>query len=219
MGGQISIYKDGRTPRQVAEQRNIIPNNLIAPCTYELKIKPFSNILWGLRGQGTFVVHLGYNVFEIDRIKKRNVWHKHRGNPRRPMGYHHDIPGIYESYPLLWKPKIYKPFEIVNSWGIEIPRLYKMGFSNNNCGGACFRAGLNNWRRLLHYFPERYNDYEVWELEQQERLGISNTILKQQRNGVTEYITLREFREQEESGAIPQNGSVQEDMFGCLCSY
>jgi len=37
----IVRYKDGRTPLEVAEQHKIIPNNNIAPCSFELKVKPF----------------------------------------------------------------------------------------------------------------------------------------------------------------------------------
>lgn len=44
---------DGRTPLQVFEDRKIIPNQKIAPCTFELKLKPFYNWLLTLSGEST----------------------------------------------------------------------------------------------------------------------------------------------------------------------
>ena len=40
-GTEIIRHTDGRNPLQVAEDRKIIPNNWVAPCSYELKQRPF----------------------------------------------------------------------------------------------------------------------------------------------------------------------------------
>src|SRR5438105_4476659 len=40
-GGVLYWYTDGRTPLEVAAARRLIPCNLAAPCSYELKVKPF----------------------------------------------------------------------------------------------------------------------------------------------------------------------------------
>lgn len=32
-------------------------------------------------------------------------------------------------------------FDYLNTHDINIPKLYKLGFSHNNCGGRCFKAG------------------------------------------------------------------------------
>ena len=41
----IQRYVDGRTPLEVAEQRKLIPNNRMAPCSLELKVYPFSKFV------------------------------------------------------------------------------------------------------------------------------------------------------------------------------
>ena len=35
-------------------------------------------------------------------------------------------------------------------------KLYELGFSHNNCGGVCVRAGRKHWLHLLDVFPDRY---------------------------------------------------------------
>ena len=45
---KIVRYTDGRTPLQVAEDRKLIPNNWAAPCSYELKQKPFKEYIAAL---------------------------------------------------------------------------------------------------------------------------------------------------------------------------
>ena len=44
-GVTIVRYTDGRTPLEVAEKASIIPNQRRAPCSLQLKIKPFTKSL------------------------------------------------------------------------------------------------------------------------------------------------------------------------------
>ena len=48
----------------------------------------------------------------------------------------------------------------LNNMGIETPRLYKLGFMHNNCGGFCFKAGMGHFKLLLEKMPERYKYHE-----------------------------------------------------------
>ena len=41
-GGGMVVHTDGRTPLAVAEDKRIIPNQKLAPCTFVLKIDPFT---------------------------------------------------------------------------------------------------------------------------------------------------------------------------------
>ena len=38
---RIVRHTDGRTPLEVADEKQLIPNSLAAPCSHELKQKPF----------------------------------------------------------------------------------------------------------------------------------------------------------------------------------
>lgn len=52
-----------------------------------------------------------------------------------------------------------------NSTGIELPKLYQLGFKHNNCSGGCVRAGKKNWKLLFEKLPDVYIDRERVERE------------------------------------------------------
>jgi len=76
-----------------------------------------------------------------------------------------------------------------------LPRLYAFGFSHQNCGGACVKAGHREWARLLRFIPEVYGWWEDNEQEFQQRVGTEATILRDRRGGTAAWLSLRAFRE------------------------
>lgn len=40
--------------------------------------------------------------------------------------------------------------------GLQRPRLYELGYSHNNCGGFCIKAGHAHWLNRLRQQPERF---------------------------------------------------------------
>lgn len=46
---------------------------------------------------------------------------------------------------------------IIDSAGIEIPELYKLGYPNNNCVPCCKAASLAYWNKIKIDFPEQFN--------------------------------------------------------------
>lgn len=64
--------------------------------------------------------------------------------------------------PLCKEPYIEKSelFTILEDSGIEKPRLYKMGFAHNNCGGFCIKSGQAQFKKLYKEFPERFLYHE-----------------------------------------------------------
>jgi hypothetical protein len=80
-----------------------------------------------------------------------------------------------------------------SSLGITPPRLYRYGFSHNNCGGVCVRGGHKHWLRLLEVFPDRYAEAEHREQELRELLG-DVAILRERRGGVSRPLTLTALR-------------------------
>jgi len=98
--------------------------------------------------------------------------------------------------------------------GIEVPRLYKLGFSHNNCSGMCVRGGQGHFIHLLKTFPERFAWMEQYEKEMQQYLGNDVTILKRTKDKVRHNLSLQQLREEYEQE--PE----QIDMFdigGCGC--
>lgn len=215
-GGRLYHHIDGRTPLVVAEQKHIIPNSGMAPCSFELKIAPFERWLWRLPKPVTILSGLGWQ--EPQRINKILHYHKHRGKWRAPQGFARRIPGVYEDFPLLWQPIEHRAyFEVVQSWGIEPPRLYKEGFPHNNCGGRCVRQGISEWHRLRAVHPERFAQMRDWEQEQRAKGGArANAAFCSSRvGGGRRPITLVELEQQERTVA---EGVFQDDLFSCFCT-
>lgn len=102
--------------------------------------------------------------------------------------------------------------------GIIIPRLYRLGFPHNNCGGRCVRAGISHFVHLLKVLPEAYREWELEELFTQRilearRIDSSFTILKDRRGGVTKPLSLRDLRLRVEAG----EKFSRHDWGGCGC--
>lgn len=213
-GVRFIRHIEGRNPLQVAEDRKIMPNNMVAPCTFELKIKPFEKFLWSISKSVTVLLGMGWQ--DQARIDKRQRYHKLRGKPRSPRGYHARIPGVYEDFPLLWAPIITDPFSIVRSWNIKIPRLYQLGFSHNNCGGRCFRQGIRSYQILRKQLPDRYAELRDWEQRPREGAQATRTILKETRKGIARPLSLAEL---EKRACTSPSLNIFEDRSSCLCSY
>jgi len=214
-GGKIHTYTDGRNPLQVCEDKKIIPNSLIAPCTFILKIKPFTDYLY--KSVRPLSVIMGFNWDEMHRIESRSRYTRKAGKLKKPTGYHTKISGVYEVYPLLWNPIIFRPFDYVKDvMGVDIPQLYKDGFSHNNCGGACVKAGVGNFLKLKLIYPERFNDVMQWENKQRATLpsASNRSILKKVRDGVSTPYTMAELEKRTD---IKDTPTEQYDMFNCFC--
>lgn len=204
-GGELIAYRDGRTPLQVAEDQRIIPNQKLAPCSRVLKIDPFAK--WLETQPKPATVHLGLDWSESHRIDA----------PRRR---YEAIDGVTVDFPLMWKPYEFRNyFEVVRQdWGIEPPRLYRLGFPHNNCGGRCVRQGVAEWLRLRREFPERFAEVRDWE-QAQRAIGDARSgyaIARDQSGGTVRPKTLMQIEEMR----TPQAGQpVQEDMFSCFCEW
>jgi len=99
--------------------------------------------------------------------------------------------------------------------GIEPPRLYKMGFPHNNCGGFCVKAGQAHFAHLLKMMPERYAFHEKMEADCREITGKNYSILNDRRgDGKKKTLTLRMLRERIERG----ESFDRNDWGGCGCS-
>lgn len=196
------IYRDGRTPLEVAEHEQIIPNQKHAPCSRTLKIRPFVKFLKAHPKPVTAL--LGLDWKEPHRMEA-------------PRKNYETIEGVTVDYPLLWKPIEYRPYqEVVREWGIDPPRLYAMGFNHNNCGGRCVKQGIGEWIRLRHHFPSRFDEVKLWEQLQRAKGGARATygIIRDRTGGDVKSMTLAELDNRE----IDDRPST-DDMFGCMCEY
>lgn len=197
-GKEIIKLCEGRTPWGVFVGKRYIGNSRIAPCSSELKTKPVMLWLENNASPDDPLV-LGMDWSEMDRIDKA----RKRWAPRPVVSLLNELK-VYR-----WQHEV-----ILKRHGIEPPRLYARGFSHNNCGGFCVRAGQAQFARLLSSDPKTYRlheetmEYVMWKIGPTAKPFLRMTV-----DGKKTYVTLREFREHVESGG-------QVDMFsaeGCGC--
>lgn len=55
--------------------------------------------------------------------------------------------------------------------GIKIPKMYELGFHNNNCVG-CVKGGMGYWNKIREHFPEEFR--RMAELERQVEVSCIN---------------------------------------------
>ena len=202
-GKRILRRRDGRTPLQVSEEMGFIPTHRKAPCTFALKVDLFVADL--KRCPKPVTVYLGMAW-----------WERHRMDT--PKSRYEAVPGVTVEYPALWQPMDRRPaLDVVRSWGIEPPRAYSLGFSHNNCGGACVKQGHAEWLRLLKWKPELFKHYEDWEQSMRAKGPPldDHAFCVDRRNGGYRPITLTELRESR--AEPPATGEDEAD--GCIqCS-
>jgi Phosphoadenosine phosphosulfate reductase family len=111
---------------------------------------------------------------------------------------------------LLWN-------ELYQIHNIKKPKLYDLGFSHNNCGGFCVKAGLAQFKLLLEKLPDVYMYHEQKEQETYDLIGSVYPFLRKTINGKLEYITMKQYRIFLESG---KNLTYEEsiDYGGCGCA-
>jgi hypothetical protein len=191
---------DSRDVWDVFRDAKFIGNSRIAQCSHVLKQQMSARWIGEHFEPDEVTLYLGIDWTEEHRTKAPcKNW----------APYIVEFPMCEE--PLLTKDDAIKTLADI---GVELPRLYKFGFSHNNCGGFCVRAGQGHFVNLLKTKPELYRYHEEKEEEMRQYLDKDVAILRRTRQGVKRSLTLRELREEHEAG------SEQIDMFdvgGCGC--
>jgi len=180
VGGTLVMLRDGRDIWQVFKDKRFLGNSRLASCSHELKQKPARKWLVDNCDPEETIVYVGIDWMETHRL---------------PAIVRNYLPYKAEA-PLTEEPYIDKKqmIEWAQSEGITTPRLYDLGFSHNNCGGGCVRAGQGQFKQLLKIMPDRYAVWEAKEKEIQQFLGKDVTILKEQVKGVRKNLSLEELR-------------------------
>ncbi|MBI4446905.1 MAG: hypothetical protein HY645_13490 [Acidobacteria bacterium] len=198
IGGELVKIADGRDPWQVFINCRFLGNSRVDPCSRILKRELLRRWLEQNCKPESTTVYLGIDWTEIHRFERaKRYWHPWK-----------------VAVPLCEKPYLSKPdmFQLLERAGIEPPRLYKMGFPHNNCGGFCVKAGQAQFRLLLEKMPERYHYHEAREQELRRHLRKNVAILKDRSGGKTTPLTLREFR-----GRVKAGLNTGNDWGGCGC--
>lgn len=198
VGGELISIADGRTPFQVFADVKYLGNTRADPCSRILKrdlskkwIKdnypdPESVRLW-----------LGMNWDEEHRlVRAQKNWAPYW------------LGSTLLEKPLLTQPQL---IELAKEEGLEIPRLYELGFPHNNCGGGCIKSGMASFRHLHKMLPEVYKEWEEGEEKIRKLLDKDVAILRDRSGGTVTPLTLKQLRLRDDKDV---------DMFewgGCGC--
>lgn len=200
LGAEYIRIADGRTPFEVYRDVRFLGNSRLAPCSHKLKQEVSRKwIEEHFKPEGC-TLYLGIDWTEQHRTKAPvKNWAPYQ-----------------VEYPMCEEPYLTKEdmLQELRNIGIEVPKLYKLGFSHNNCGGFCCRAGQGHFANLLEKLPDRFKEYEAQEEEIRQYLNKDVSMMKKTKNGITTPYTLRQLREDYE------NEPKQIDMFdigGCGC--
>jgi hypothetical protein len=191
---------EGRDVWQVFKDVKYLGNSRIAPCTRILKQEPAKKWIKNNFSPEQVTLYVGIDWTEFHRLEKiQKNW-----SPYKVLA------------PLCEEPYLSKNEMLIDleNKGIKRPRLYEYGFSHNNCGGFCVKAGQAHFKNLLTTMPERYLYHEEKEQQMIDYLGKNVSILKRQKNNKNYRLTLKKLRNEIE------NESCEIDLFdfgGCGC--
>lgn len=176
---------DGRDIWQVFKDRKFLGNSRQANCSAELKQKPAREWLKANGNPETDVIVIGIDWTET---------HRQRAVVNAYAPYRVEFP--------MCEPPYMGKAEMIG-WAIERglkpPRLYSMGFSHNNCGGGCVRAGQAQFTHLHRVMPERFAEWEANEADVAAHLGKDVAILSEVVNGEKRLLPLTVLRQRIES--------------------
>src|SRR5690606_35946081 len=153
----LVIIADGRDPWRVFHDVRFLGNTRVDPCSRILKRDLIRRWLEEHCDPAETVIYLGMDWTEMHRYERAaEAWKPWRAEA--PM----------TEPPMLTKDDM---LDWLRREGIEPPRLYKMGFPHNNCGGFCVKAGQAHFALLWRTMPERYLYHEQREQELRAYLG------------------------------------------------
>ena len=195
---EVIWLTDGRTPWDVYIDKRWIGNTRTAHCSTELKTVPVKKWLDENAGAQDPLV-LGMDWSEQDRIERAQArWD-------RP------VISLLNEFNITRDEHDF----ILARYRIRKPRLYKLGYMHNNCGGFCVKAGQVQFERLFRTMPERFAWHEAEMDRAMKAIGeTARPFLRMYVSGELKYLTLKEFRKHLEAGTaeLPMF-----DTEGCGC--
>jgi hypothetical protein len=200
LGVAITRLADGRDPWQVMKDRRAITMQGAAPCSQELKRKVIDRWVGENFEPGTYTRVFGMDWSEMARMERLKA----------------ELAPVPVWFPLAEPPYVDKCHIAADleMAGVETPYLYRIGFTHNNCGGGCVKAGQAHWAHLWHVLPDTYALWEAKEDGVRQHLGKDVTILKDRRGGgPRKPMTLAAFRARLEMGEAYET----DEWGGCGC--
>ncbi|WBK39939.1 phosphoadenosine phosphosulfate reductase [PinkBerry-associated phage LS06-2018-MD08] len=180
LGIDIIYLKAPYDPLELMVKENVLYNNRMANCTHYLKMrlaKAFINnrdyILLRERFNIESLIAKGKKYYPFDKTNWTFVlgidWTEaHRIEaPKRNWKPNEVIAPLIDD--LTYDRSIALKYMRDNN--IYIPMLYSLGFSHNNCGARCVKAGQGHWINVLKTLPNRFKEMKDFENMMREKIG------------------------------------------------
>jgi len=198
-GVPVTRLADGRDIWQVFKDERYLGNTRADPCSRILKRELSRRWLEENCDPATTTIYLGFDWTELHRFERaQKAWEPWR--VEAPM----------TEPPYRTRDEMLADLAAT---GIAAPRLYGLGFTHNNCGGGCVKAGQSHFAQLLAVFPARYEEWERKEEEVRQHIGSDVSILRDRTGDETTPLTLARLRERIQAGAVLPLWEVG----GCAC--
>lgn len=199
LGAELVVLADGRTIWEVFRDERYLGNTRADPCSRVLKRDLADKWIETHFTPDTVIQYVGIDWTEEHRFTRLR-------DRRLPWRF---------AAPLCEPPLATKgeAAEWLAFVGIERPRLTRLGFAHNNCGGGCVKAGMGHFTHLYRTLPDVFAEWERNEQEMRDHLGKDVAILRDRSGGKSRPLTLAALRARIDSGEIP-------DLFeigGCGC--
>ena len=199
----------GITPIELAFKDKFLYNSRVARCSVELKSKPFAEWVRNNYKPDECILYLGIDWAETHR--KQAIIRNY--DPYRV------------EFPMCEKPFLDKNemVQMLKEDEIEIPRLYKLGFSHNNCKGCCVKAGIGQYRNLLMKDRITFLEMENKEEAFRNKYGKDVSILKRKGKPFTLKMLRLTVEQQPEQLSLfdieydPLTKDECNDIGGCSC--
>lgn len=199
-----TIISEGRNPWELFTDIKFLGDTKADPCSQILKRNLIKQHILKNYDRDTIIVHLGIDYTEKHRLESAIA---------RTSEFTYTSLQVERKMMLTPDEKI----KFSENLGIKPPILYSMGFSHNNCGGFCIKAGLGQFKTLYEKLPDRYEWHVQKEKELRKAAPTARPFLRKMIKGKTKYLWLEEYREILRSNNISKEEEL--DIGGCACGF
>lgn len=197
------VLADGRNPWEVFRDVKFLGNSRVDPCSKILKRELVEKWVHSRFTPQNCIQVFGYDWTESHRLEKLRA-RFHPWLVEAPLcGEVPSGASVFDAKPWI--------IEQAKLQRLPIPFLYSQGFSHNNCGGKCVKAGQAHYAHLLQILPAVYAEAEAEEAKLRSQLG-DVAILKDRRGGTSKPLSLSAFRER-----VASENFDKYDFGACSC--
>lgn len=162
----------GMNPIDLMKKDKFLYNSRIARCSIELKVKPARDFIF----KNKYTEH--YEWYNKHFLISEDI-----ENPTLYFGIGYQE--IHRTHAIIknWSPyqcefplveEIVDNKELLKLYDIEIPKLYKLGFAHNNCGGRCIKGGQGHWVNLLKEDYQSFQEMRDFEIAMNNIINAKN---------------------------------------------